>query len=221
MRRQPKHGVRRTVSKRPLLTRPRTGDELFAPSDRATRRQLRKSASTQAVLPKRPRTPTRVRRKQSSHHRKASAQTLGARVSQVVGLMRREHLSLAQAAKRVGISARVVVRESGTSLQRLPNGRYRARASDRLLRVVRIPTADGIRDASLRNSKDTSLIGEYWNAVHGYLAKGDTAGLDRFRGRHITAADGERIALLTDHDSLDRLGSAGVLSFESMYAKVV
>jgi hypothetical protein len=84
-----------------------------------------------------------------------------------------------------------------------------------------MPTADGIRDITLRSSKDATLLGEYWNAVHAYLAKGESAGLDRFRGRHVTTADGERIELLTDRASLNHLGSAGVLSFESMYAKVV
>jgi hypothetical protein len=135
--------------------------------------------------------------------------------------MRREHLSLAQAARKVGVSPRTVVWESGSSLRRLPNGRYVARATDRLQRVVRMPTADGIRDITLRSSKDATLLGEYWNAVHAYLAKGESAGLDRFRGRHVTTADGERIELLTDRASLNHLGSAGVLSFESMYAKVV
>jgi hypothetical protein len=45
--------------------------------------------------------------------------------------------------------------------------------------------------------------------------------LDSFRGQHVTTTDGERIPLLTDRATLDVLGSAGVLSFESMYARAV
>jgi hypothetical protein len=183
------------------------------------RRQLRKRTSKMRPST-RTRTRTAAHRKRTSTGRHSTARPLRMKVSQVVGVMRREHLSLAQAAKRVGVSPKLVVRESGSSLQRLPNGRYVARATDRLLRVMRIPTVDGIRDISLRNSKDATVIGEYWNAVHAYLAKGDIAGLDRFRDRHITTADGERITLLTDRPALDRLGSAGVLSFESPYPKV-
>ena len=159
--------------------------------------------------------------RRASRRKSPSQKTTHARVAQAIALMRRAGLSLARASTQTGVNRNTVVRLAGSSLRKLPNGRFVARANDRLLRVVRMPTADGIRDVSLRNSRDATLVGEYWNAVHAYLAKGDAAGLERFRDRHITTADRERIVLLIDRDILDRLGSAGVLSFESMYAKVV
>ena len=37
---------------------------------------------------------------------------------------------------------------------------------------------------------------------------------------HVTDADGKQLPLLTDVEVLNRLGSAGILSFESLYARV-
>ena len=186
-----------------------------------------------------PKTETHSRNRRSTSRRRTSRKTSGrrsrprrasrprvlrgsnAKVAHALALMRRGGISLARAAKESGVHRNTIVRLVGASLRKLPNGRFAARTSDRLVRVVRMPTVDGVRDVSLRNSKDATLVGEYWNAVHAYLAKGDTVGLERFVGLHVTTPEGERIVLLTDHASLDRLGSAGVLSFESMYAKVL
>ena len=38
---------------------------------------------------------------------------------------------------------------------------------------------------------------------------------------HVTDANGERVPFLVDRDALDELGNAGVLSFESIYARGV
>jgi hypothetical protein len=71
----------------------------------------------------------------------------------------------------------------------------------------------------VRDSRQASQVAEYWNAVHRYLETGDDSALRKFRRKRITDAKGTRVPLLTDLDELDRLGSAGVLSFESLYAK--
>jgi hypothetical protein len=67
--------------------------------------------------------------------------------------------------------------------------------------------------------KDRSLVGHYWNAVHKYIAQGDTASLTPFIGAHVTDAKGRRVFLLTDRQALDQLASAGVLSFETIYGR--
>lgn len=141
------------------------------------------------------------------------------RVAQVLAAMRRDGLSLTRALRGAGVSRRTVERLAGSALRKQPNGRYVARATDRLARVVSIPTPDGVRAIVLRTFRDASRLGEYWNAVHAYLATGDTAGLTRFEGVVLTTTDGERVPLLTDRAVLDHLGYAGVLSFESLYAK--
>jgi hypothetical protein len=91
--------------------------------------------------------------------------------------------------------------------------------SDRLLRILIVPTLAGLREVAVRDSRQASQLAEYWDAVQRYLQKGDESALRRFQGKHITDAHGEKFQLLTDREELDRLGSAGVLSFESLYAR--
>jgi hypothetical protein len=112
-----------------------------------------------------------------------------------------------------------VLRLGGSALRRLANGRYVARSRDSLLRVLVIPTPRGLAELPLRDSVDASTVAEYLNALHTYLANGDATALDEFKGSRIKGADGSVIVLLTDRTILDELASAGVLSFESIYAR--
>jgi len=82
-----------------------------------------------------------------------------------------------------------------------------------------IPTPQGPQEITVRGLRTASQLGRYWVAVHKYYETGDVSGLQRFRGQSITAVGGKKYPLLTELDVLDRLGSAGVLSFESLYAK--
>jgi hypothetical protein len=70
------------------------------------------------------------------------------------------------------------------------------------------------------DSREASLLSRYWTSVQHYLQTGDAERLQSFRGRSIKTASRERLPLMTDLGELDRLGSAGVLSFESLYARV-
>jgi hypothetical protein len=141
------------------------------------------------------------------------------RVLGVVSKMRREKVSLTQASRDAGISPRTVTRWGKTALQKQKNGKYVAKKSDNLLRLVMIPTPDGMRDIAVRNSKQVTLLAEYWNALHRYLQTGDSTPLKKFQGKHIRDANGVDIPLSVDLIELNRLGSAGVLSFESLYAR--
>ena len=82
-----------------------------------------------------------------------------------------------------------------------------------------LPTPEGLRETAVRGTRRASMVGTYWNAVHRYLETGDASALDEFEGKHLTDAKGVKVPLLTDLPELDRLGSAGVLSFESIYAR--
>ena len=53
-----------------------------------------------------------------------------------------------------------------------------------------------------------------------FLETGDDTKLRRLQGEHVLDAAGHSIPLLTDLDELERLGAVGVLSFESIYARV-
>jgi hypothetical protein len=129
----------------------------------------------------------------------------------------RHRVTLAQAAKEFNISPRVAI-ELGRPALRERNGRYFPTLTDHLLRVLIILTVEGKKEIATRDSRQASLVGGHWAAVQRYLQTGDDSALLRFKGVKVTDASGKRHLLLTDLAQLDRLASAGVLSFESMYA---
>jgi hypothetical protein len=142
------------------------------------------------------------------------------RATHAISKMRADGLSLRQASREYGIDARTVVRLGASALRKGSNGRYKAKSSDRLLRVMVIPTRKGSREVATRDSREASRIAEYSNAVREYIQTGNDAALRKLPRKTVTDASGKRIRLITDLADLDRLGSAGVLSFESLYAKV-
>ena len=104
-------------------------------------------------------------------------------------------------------------------MRKLRNGRWVARPNDHLLRVLVIPTRNGLHEIGVTDFRQASLLGRYWAAVDRYRDTGDASALREFRGKHIIDAKRKEFRLLTDLRALDRLGSAGVLSFESLYAR--
>jgi hypothetical protein len=141
------------------------------------------------------------------------------RVVSVISKLRSEKTSLQKASHEQGISPRTVKRWAGSALQKRTSGKWAAKKSDRLLRVLMIPTSDGTREIGVRGSRQATLLAEYWNAIHKYLETGDASQLAKFQGKFIRDASGVQIPLPTDRAELNRLGSAGVLSFESLYAR--
>ena len=149
----------------------------------------------------------------------AHVQQLYASVTQAISRMRSDRVSRTQAAQEFGLRVRDIRKLAGSAIRRAPNGRYVAAKRDRLLRVLLIPTRQGVVEIGITDSRQASVLGEYWNAVQRYLSTGDASLLREFQGKHITDSQGQRFPLLTNQEELDRLGSAGVLSFESLYAR--
>jgi hypothetical protein len=139
-------------------------------------------------------------------------------VAHVISKMRSDGVLLSKASKEFGIDPNVVLKFGRAALRKQKNGRYIARKTDRLLRILAMITPEARRDIAVRDSRQASIIGSYWTAVHFYLQTGDDSALRSFTGKKVTDASGKRLLLLTDTRDLDRLGSAGVLSFESLYA---
>jgi len=129
----------------------------------------------------------------------------------------REGVPLAKASKEFGIPPRTVV-ELGRPALRKKNRRYVATKTDRLLRVVAILGSTGKYEIATRDSRQASLIGSHWAAVQRYLQTGDDTALLKFKHKRVLDANGRRHRFLTNLEELDRLASAGVLSFESIYA---
>ena len=77
----------------------------------------------------------------------------------------------------------------------------------------------GASEIVVRGRHIAGQLGRYWSALQRYLQTGDASRLEKFQGKSIRAADGTQIHLLTDRRELNRLGSAGVLSFESLYSR--
>jgi len=140
------------------------------------------------------------------------------RVIHVISKMRAEGVSLPEASREFGLDPRTVVRWGKPALTKRANGRYSAKPTDNLLRVLVMPSSDGLREVAVRDSRQASLLAEYWVAVQKYLETGDAAVLQKIRRKTITDANGKRVRLIKDLTELERQGSAGVLSFESLYA---
>ena len=141
------------------------------------------------------------------------------RATHVISKMRTTGTSLRKASREFGIDPRVVVKLGKSALRKVSNGRYVAKAKDRLLRILSVPAPEGTREVALRDSVQASLLGQYWDAVQKYLQTGDASRLEKFKRKRIVLADRKRIRLITDPEQLGRLGNAGVLSFESLYAR--
>jgi hypothetical protein len=127
--------------------------------------------------------------------------------------------SLRQASRKFNLNPRIVQRRAPSAMRKLRNGRWAAKPNDHLLRVLVIATRKGLHEIAVTDFSQASLLGRYWAAVDRYRDTGDASALREFRGKYIIDTNGKQHRLLTDLRALDRLGSAGVLSFESLYAR--
>jgi hypothetical protein len=141
-------------------------------------------------------------------------------VANAITLMRSDKLPLSMAARASGIPPKDLIRRGRSALRKQKNGRYAVNAHDDLFRVVIVVSeSKGPIEVATNDSRKASKAGKHSAAVQRYLETGDDSALQQFAGHYILDAQGNRIALLTDEDELDRLGSAGELSFESLYAR--
>jgi hypothetical protein len=136
-----------------------------------------------------------------------------------VSLMKSDELSASAAARASRMPPRVFIDRGQSALRKLKNGRYVAKPNDHLFRPVIVVSENGPVEVATRNFREAGKAGKHSSAVERYLVTGDDSALRRFRGKYIINAEGKRIALLTDTEELDQLGSAGELSFESLYPR--
>jgi len=137
----------------------------------------------------------------------------------VIAKMRSEKISLSRASREFGLNPKVVRAQAGSALRKGKGGRYFARPNDNLLRVLVVPGAQGLQEIAVKGSEIASKIAEYSDAVQKYLRTGDSSSLRKFKRMKLLDEQGKRIKLITDLAKLRELGSAGVLSFESLYRR--
>jgi hypothetical protein len=184
---------------------------------RQARKRLGYRSKQRPTTSRKKQTPPRTAKQYSAKPQRF--QDLWDRVVAVISKLRSQNTSLQKTSREIGVSHRTVVKYGGSALQRSKRGRYEAKKRDRLLRMLMIPTPEGPCEIAVRDSRQASLLGEYWNAVRRYLSFGDAIRIKKFDGKFITAEDGQRFALLTNLADLDSIASSGLFRFESIYAR--
>jgi hypothetical protein len=139
------------------------------------------------------------------------------RTIDVISKMKTEKMSLSQAAREVGVSRETVIRWGGSALKKGGSGRYTAKNRDTLLRIMKVPTETGFEVVGIKGSKRASELGKYWAAVHKYWDTGDASGLDKFRGREIVDASGNKIPFITNLRELKDFARSGEIRFDTIY----
>jgi hypothetical protein len=86
--------------------------------------------------------------------------------------------------------------------------------------VIVLPIKGQLQEIGLNDSREATLAGKLWVAIERYLDTGDEAPLRKIRRKTLLDANGKRIRFVRDFAELDRLASAGVLRFDSIYPKV-
>ena len=148
------------------------------------------------------------------------AQEIVLALPEAVLWMKSNHSSASAGARAAGLPPRVFIREARSALRKLKNGRYVPRPNDHLFRpVIAVSKDKGPIEVGTNDSREASIAGKHSSAVERYLETGDDSALRRLPRNYILDAQANRIELLTDLDELDRLGSAGELSFESLYVR--
>jgi hypothetical protein len=141
------------------------------------------------------------------------------RVTHAITRMRTDRLSLAEVSRLFGLNPCDTKRFGEKALRKQKNGRYAAKKRDRLLRPLMISSQRDLKEIIVNDSDQATRIAKHSNAVSLYLRTGDAGPLKEFEGQSAIDANGNRVLFLTDLKELDRRGSAGKLSFETLYAR--
>ncbi|MEK6909342.1 MAG: hypothetical protein AABX23_04800 [Nanoarchaeota archaeon] len=110
--------------------------------------------------------------------------------------------SFTSALKEVDISSLLAKKHLGRAIFKKA-GRFKATKSDSIQRRIEFYSkTKGRIFITVRNSRDASLIGEYFSAVRKAKPTGETSELDRFKGKIVIDADGEAHKFETDIDKI-------------------
>jgi hypothetical protein len=139
------------------------------------------------------------------------------RALDAISHMRSRGWSLREAARAAGTTPGTVKKYAPNALRRIEGDGYAATKSDRYARTLNFLSERGRVVVTVHDSRTASLIAKHWDAVDLYLKTGRTNRLARFQ--NLTLRDGKithRFA--TDLRLLRRMGHAGEVAFEDLYA---
>jgi len=83
------------------------------------------------------------------------------------------------------------------------------------------PSQQGLREIATNDSREASILGQYWNAVEKLIGHDDSSALGKLRRRTVKDSAGRQVRLLFNVEELKRQASAGVLRFEDIYGRRV
>ena len=126
----------------------------------------------------------------------------------VLSLMRRRGYSLSQASEEVGISPSLVIKN--TNALKKVDGRWIAKTSDRISRVVMICEDGREFPIETKDSRYASTIGRYHSTIGEFFHTGDASVLEAFEGKRVRDANGNWHVLETDPTRLHEIREARV-----------
>jgi hypothetical protein len=117
--------------------------------------------------------------------------------------VRRNKKSLSQASQDRGVSVKSVLKN--TDAFKKEGNRWRAKSYDRISRVMAINENGREVSIEVTDSRTASLIGRYHNAVRKYHDNDDTSELEKFQGKTVKDAQGNKHVLETRPEALDEI----------------
>jgi len=122
---------------------------------------------------------------------------------EALSLVRREKLSLREAAKRVGLEPQTVIQN--TNAFRKVHGRWRAKSFDRIPRTMIIYEKGRKIIVEIADSRTASLIGEYHNRVKQFLETGKSSFLRELPRKRFRDIKGKTHTLETNPKAIYRI----------------
>lgn len=193
-----------------MASKPFTRGGITYPSQAAYRRALaaREGFASRAARAKVVKAERQLQ-KLSAPQRQARSRALGA-----VSLIR-QGAPVKKALETAGTTRSSLLKYGGDAVKR--EGRaITVAAADTLPRRMRVLRPDGVRFETVLSSQDASRLSAYWAAVKEYVRRGDPGALQQFEGASVTVK-GQKVPLITDRETLNRMVAAGELDFEDLY----
>jgi hypothetical protein len=135
------------------------------------------------------------------------------RAFHTISRMRRDNVSIQEAAREEGTTPATVKKYLPASLRRSRSGRWEATKSDRYLRLLSLPGAHGPVIVRAHGSKEAQFASAYFASLHRWARTEKAYELAPFHGKRIGGFE-----LITASRTLKALGDAGLLQIDSLYA---